>query len=99
MSLPEGDVLSSPQEQGGNRQARRRRGGMSEGGAVRIGLVGAAGRGGSFRAAMVANGARVQAACDTNEERLAQAAEAMGAEERYTCYEDTRPASLPSDSI
>jgi predicted dehydrogenase/GNAT superfamily N-acetyltransferase len=61
---------------------------MSSSDTIRVGLVGAAGRGGSFRAAMVANGARIQAVCDTNQERLAQAAKTLGAEEQYPSYED-----------
>jgi len=53
---------------------------------LKVGLVGAAGRGGSFRAALEANGARIYAVCDLEAERLAACAAAMGAEEQYTDY-------------
>ncbi|MEX0774350.1 MAG: GNAT family N-acetyltransferase [Phycisphaeraceae bacterium] len=53
---------------------------------LKVGIVGAAGRGGSFRAALEANGAAVYAVCDTHAERLQQCAAAMGASETYTDY-------------
>jgi predicted dehydrogenase/RimJ/RimL family protein N-acetyltransferase len=55
---------------------------------VRVGIVGAAGRGGSFADALRANGARVQAVCDVREEALEEAAHSFGAEERYTDIAD-----------
>jgi predicted dehydrogenase/predicted N-acetyltransferase YhbS len=48
--------------------------------------VGAGGRGGSFRAALRANAARVRAVCDVRAEVLDQAVEALGAEEKYTDF-------------
>ena len=50
---------------------------------IKVGLVGAAGRGGSFRAALVAHGAAIQAVCDIDQENLDRAADALGAPERY----------------
>jgi predicted dehydrogenase len=55
--------------------------------AIRVGIVGAAGRGGSFRAALAANGAAVTAVCDVNAERLAAVARDLAAGETYTDYE------------
>lgn len=52
-----------------------------------VGLVGAVGRGGSFRTALETNGARIHAVCDIQEDRLAECAEKMGATETYTDYE------------
>ena len=37
---------------------------------LNVGLVGAAGRGGSFRTAFETNGARIHAVCDLHEETL-----------------------------
>jgi len=54
---------------------------------ITFGIVGAGGRGGSFRAALAANGARVRAVCDIREEALKEAAKALGADEKYTDYE------------
>jgi predicted dehydrogenase len=54
---------------------------------LNVGIVGAAGRGGSFRAALEANGARLHAVCDINAERLNQVAQLMGAAEKYTDYD------------
>ena len=54
---------------------------------LRIGIVGAAGRGGSFLAGLKAGGADVQAVCDTQEDRLGECAARMGAEQAYTDYE------------
>lgn len=55
-------------------------------GQLNVALVGAAGRGGTFRAALEANGARIHAVCDVDAERLAACAAAMGADEQYTDY-------------
>jgi predicted dehydrogenase/GNAT superfamily N-acetyltransferase len=55
---------------------------------IRVGIVGAGGRGGSFRDAFLANGARVQAVCDIREDAVKQAAHALGAEETYTDAQD-----------
>jgi predicted dehydrogenase/GNAT superfamily N-acetyltransferase len=60
---------------------------------LRVGLVGAAGRGGSFRAALEANGARVLAVCDVNEEALDECARRMGAGERYADFEQMLDSS------
>ena len=55
---------------------------------IRIGIVGACGRGASFKAACDAlQGVRVQAVCDTNAEGLPAAAERLGAREQFTDYE------------
>ena len=51
-----------------------------------VGLVGAAGRGGSFRAALEANGARIHAVCDVKEDVLDECARRLGAAESYTDY-------------
>ena len=53
---------------------------------LNVALVGAAGRDGSFRAALEANGARIHAVCDLDAERLAACAAHMGADELYTDY-------------
>ncbi len=53
---------------------------------LNVGLVGAVGRGGSFRAALEANGAQVHAVCDVNEDRLAECTQRLGASEAYTVY-------------
>lgn len=55
---------------------------------INVGLVGAAGRGGSFRTALEANGARIHAVCDTNAERLDACAAALGVGEKYADYAD-----------
>ena len=54
---------------------------------LKIGLVGAAGRGGTFRRAFEANGARIHAVCDIDAQKVASCAETMGAPEKYTDYE------------
>jgi predicted dehydrogenase/GNAT superfamily N-acetyltransferase len=54
---------------------------------LKVGLVGAAGRGGSFRTALEVNGARIHAVCDVNEDALDKCAERMGADEKYSDYE------------
>jgi predicted dehydrogenase len=55
--------------------------------ALRFGIVGACGRGASFRTACEASGQVViQAVCDVNAEALPEAAERLGAREQYTDY-------------
>lgn len=54
---------------------------------LNVGIVGAAGRGASFRAAFKAYPAtRIHAVCDTREDALSEAAERLGAQEAYTDY-------------
>ena len=55
---------------------------------LNFGIVGAAGRGGGFRLGIEATGARIHAVCDVNEDKLGEAAEALGASEKYTDCED-----------
>ncbi|KKL08662.1 hypothetical protein LCGC14_2573610, partial [marine sediment metagenome] len=56
---------------------------------LNIGIVGACGRGASFRTACeAAPGVRIHAVCDVNTEDLADAAERLGAAEQYTDYEE-----------
>jgi predicted dehydrogenase len=56
---------------------------------LNIGIVGAVGRGKSFRTAFDAHPVtRIHAVCDVNEEKLPEAAELLGAEESYTDYEE-----------
>jgi predicted dehydrogenase len=55
---------------------------------LNVGLVGAAGRGGTFRTAFEVNGARIHAVCDLHEETLNQCMQTMGAQEKYTDYEE-----------
>jgi len=53
-----------------------------------VGIVGAAGRGGSFKAGFEANGAaRIEAVCDVDEERVGEAAKKMGVVRTFTDYE------------
>ncbi|HJN53022.1 MAG: Gfo/Idh/MocA family oxidoreductase [Pseudomonadales bacterium] len=55
---------------------------------LNIGIVGAAGRGASFRAAFDAHpSARIHAVCDTQADALPEAAKRLGASEQYTDYE------------
>ncbi len=54
---------------------------------LNVGIVGAAGRGASFREALAANGARIRAVCDVRAETLDQCAARLGAEEQYADYE------------
>jgi predicted dehydrogenase len=54
---------------------------------INVGIVGAAGRGASFRAGLEANGARVHAVCDIQEDQLDRCATEMGATEKYADYE------------
>jgi predicted dehydrogenase len=53
---------------------------------LKVGIVGAAGRGGSFRSALEANGAHVHAVCDTRADKLQECAARFGAKEQYTNY-------------
>ncbi len=54
---------------------------------LNIGIVGAAGRGASFRAAFDANpAARIHAVCDVRQDTLDQVAEKLGASEKYADY-------------
>jgi len=55
---------------------------------LNVGIVGAAGRGGSFRAAFEANGARIHAVCDTRRDALDECAERLGAAEKYDDCEE-----------
>lgn len=56
---------------------------------LNVGVVGAVGRGGSFRAAFDTHPlARIHAVCDIREALLEEAAEKLGASERYTDYEE-----------
>jgi predicted dehydrogenase len=56
---------------------------------LNIGVVGACGRGGSFKSAFDAiPGARIYAVCDTNREGLPEAASRLGAEKAYLEYEE-----------
>src|SRR5947209_406760 len=54
---------------------------------LNVGLVGAAGRGGTFRAALEANGARIHAVCDIDADQLERCARELGAAEKYADYE------------
>ncbi|MBN1136509.1 MAG: Gfo/Idh/MocA family oxidoreductase [Anaerolineae bacterium] len=56
---------------------------------LNVGIVGAAGRGASFRAPFDAHPiARIHAVCDIRQEALAEAAQKLGATETYTDYAD-----------
>ena len=59
---------------------------MSLNNTLQCGIVGAVGRGGSFRDALAAVGATIHAVCDTNSERLDACAGVLGAKEKYTDY-------------
>lgn len=62
---------------------------MSELETLQVGIVGAAGRGGSFqRAFELLQGVRVRAVCDIRAEELAEAAARFGASESYTDYQE-----------
>jgi predicted dehydrogenase/GNAT superfamily N-acetyltransferase len=54
----------------------------------KVGLVGAAGRGGTFRSALKANGARIHAVCDVREDKLDECARRFAAPEQYVDYEE-----------
>ncbi|MBN2582123.1 MAG: GNAT family N-acetyltransferase [Planctomycetes bacterium] len=56
---------------------------------LRLGIVGACGRGAGFKAACdSAGGVRIVAVCDTDAERLPEAAARLGAAEQYDRYDD-----------
>lgn len=56
---------------------------------IRIGIVGAAGRGGSFFSAFTSNPrVTLQALCDLNEERIREVAGTLGVPDVYTDYEE-----------
>tara|TARA_B100001250_G_scaffold81225_1_gene66842 strand:+ start:4092 stop:5207 length:1116 start_codon:yes stop_codon:yes gene_type:complete len=55
--------------------------------AFRFGVVGAVGRGGSFRGALQAIGAEVHAVCDLNEAELEKAKSDLGAKKAFTDFE------------
>ncbi len=61
---------------------------MSDGKQLKVGLVGAAGRGGSFRTALEVNGARIHAVCDVRAEKLDECARRFGADEKYADYDE-----------
>lgn len=60
---------------------------------INVGIVGACRRGGSFRAGCEAVGLNIRAVCDINVEELSAAAEALGADEQYTDYEEMLDSS------
>ena len=61
---------------------------------LKIGIVGACGRGGSFgRVFEVLDSVRVQAVCDIDDAGIAQAAQDLGAAEAYTDYEEMLASS------
>ena len=56
---------------------------------INVGIVGACGRGASFRSACDAlECVNIRAVCDVNTEALPGAAETLGADEMYTHYEE-----------
>ncbi len=61
---------------------------MASSGPIKVGIVGAAGRGGTFRAALESNGARVQAVCDIRQDKLQECAARFGAPEAYADYDE-----------
>ncbi len=62
---------------------------MSQEQSLKIGIVGAVGRGASFRAPFDAHPAtQIHAVCDVQEAALAEAAQKLGAHEIYTDYEE-----------
>ncbi len=54
---------------------------------LNVGIVGAVGRGRSFAEALRANGARIHAVCDIQQEKLDEAARKLGADQQYTDYD------------
>lgn len=60
---------------------------MSTSEGPRIGIIGAAGRGGAYVEAVRANGGAVVAICDAHEGRLAKAAATVGVQAAYSSYE------------
>ncbi len=71
---------------------------MSNDQAIRVGLVGAAGRGGSFRSAVEANGGRIEAVCDIRADALDECAQRVGATHRFTDY-DRMLDECPLDAV
>ena len=59
-------------------------------GKIRLGIVGACGRGRSFKTASdaLAESVEIRAACDANKEKLPEAAKLLGAPEQYTDYDE-----------
>ena len=57
-------------------------------GSINFGIIGAAGRGGSFRLGIEATGARIHAVCDIREDKLDEAVEKLGASEKYADFEE-----------
>jgi predicted dehydrogenase/RimJ/RimL family protein N-acetyltransferase len=55
---------------------------------LKVGLVGAAGRGGNFAGSFAANGARIHAVCDIREDRLPECAARLGTEQTYADYDE-----------
>ena len=54
---------------------------------IKLGVVGACGRGGSFKLGCDAVGIKIQAVCDINAEGLDKAAKKLGATEQYTDFD------------
>ncbi len=54
---------------------------------MKVGVVGAVGRGGSFSAGFKACGARIHAVCDTNAEKIEEARQNLNAVESYANFE------------
>ncbi len=54
---------------------------------IKVGIVGACGRGRGFRIGCEAAGVRIKAVCDINTEKLYEIAQLLGADEKYTDYE------------
>ena len=66
---------------------------------LKLGIVGACARGGSFKSACdAAEGVRIAAACDTNEEQLPAARERLGEQESYADY-DTMLEQADLDAV
>jgi predicted dehydrogenase/GNAT superfamily N-acetyltransferase len=53
---------------------------------LNVGIVGAVGRGGTFRAAFQATGARIHAVCDIQRDKLDECMRRLGATEKYDDY-------------
>ena len=53
---------------------------------INVGIVGGVGRGGAFREAIEANGARIHAVCDIRAEKLDECMRTMNASEKYVEY-------------
>ena len=61
---------------------------MSSSDTLNFGIVGAAGRGGSYRLGLQAAGGRIHAVCDVRADKLDEAAKTLGASEKYTDCEE-----------